>query len=225
MRAQLSIVIPTLNSADELPETLAWLMEGIHEGLVRELIISDGGSTDASLQMADDVGAIVVRGASGRGGQLRRGADAAGGAWLLFLHADTHLPDDWTKMIAGHMQASEKAACFRLAFRARGFGPWFTAKWANLRTGMGLPYGDQALLISRALYDRVAGYPDIALMEDVAMAKALRGRIVTLPGTVTTGAGRYIKDGWFLRGARNLSILLRYKLGASPDDLARWYNR
>lgn len=225
MRAPLSIVIPTLDAAQVLPDTLACLIEGLAGGLVRELVLSDGGSRDQTLAIAEDAGAVIVTGPPGRGGQLRRGAAAAEGEWLLFLHADTHLPAGWAELVAAHMARTDGAACFRLQFRAAGPMPRIVAGWANLRTSLGLPYGDQALLIPRMLYDRAGGYADIPLMEDVAMARALRGRIRLLEGWASTGAERYLRDGWLRRGARNLSTLAAYLAGVPPDRLARRYER
>ncbi|MBV1867866.1 MAG: TIGR04283 family arsenosugar biosynthesis glycosyltransferase [Marinosulfonomonas sp.] len=225
MPAPLSIVIPTLNSAADLPETLACLIEGLDAGLVRELIVSDGGSDDATVVIGGDVGAQVVVGPAGRGGQLQRGAAAAKGDWMLFLHADTHLPVGWAGVVTSHIAGRKTAGYFRLQFRAGGIAPKFVAGWANLRSRLGLPYGDQGLLISAQLYQDKGGYSDVALMEDVAMARRLRGCLDGLPATVLTSADKYLRQGWFRRGARNLWTLTRYLAGVSPDKLARAYNR
>lgn len=223
MRAALSVVIPTLNVDAALPACLGALMEGLEAGVIRELVISDGGSGDATLRIADAAGAVIVRGAPSRGGQLRRGAKVAAGEWLLFLHADTDLPQGWSAAVSDHM-ACGGAAYFRLGFDAAGAMPTLVAGWANLRSRLfGLPYGDQGLLIPRALYDAVGGYPDIALMEDVAMARALRGRLSALPLRVRTSATKYQREGWVRRGARNLVLLLRYFAGADPTRLAARY--
>ncbi|MEL6317651.1 MAG: glycosyltransferase, partial [Pseudomonadota bacterium] len=191
MRAPISVVIPTLNAAEGLGPTLASLAEGLAEGLIAELILSDGGSEDAIAEVAEAVGARLVSGPAGRGGQLARGAAAARGAWLLFLHADTRLPAGWSAAARAHLEsaarrpegAAGRAAVFRLAFDDESLAARWVAGWANLRTRVfALPYGDQGLLISRALYDAVDGYPDQPLMEDVAIARRLgRGGIALLP--------------------------------------------
>ena len=105
MRAKLSVVIPTLNAAEALPACLAALMEGVEAGLIRELVISDGGSQDATLAIAEEAGAVQVSGPPSRGGQLRRGAGAAAGDWLLFLHADSRLPGGWAEIVTAQMEA------------------------------------------------------------------------------------------------------------------------
>ncbi|MBE0452303.1 MAG: TIGR04283 family arsenosugar biosynthesis glycosyltransferase [Roseovarius sp.] len=225
MRATLSVVIPTLNAGRGLPDCLAALFEGVREGLIREVIVSDGGSTDETCVMAEAAGAVIVTGAPSRGGQLRRGADVARGAWLMFVHADTILPEGWAEVARAQM-VQGGAAAFRLSFDARGLAPRFVAGWANLRSGLlGLPYGDQGLLISREDHDRAGGYADIPLMEDVALARALKGRIALLPLAVRTSAARFQREGWLRRGARNLWLLMRYLCGADPVRLAERYRR
>ena len=225
MRAPLSVVIPTLDAGPELPGCLAALMEGVGAGLIRELVVSDGGSRDATVALAREAGARVVEGPPGRGGQIRRGVAASGGPWLLVLHADTRLGPGWSEAVRAHMDAGGEAAWFRLRFRAEGPAPRAVEAWANLRSRMGLPYGDQGLVIPRALLDAVGGYEDIALMEDVALARRLRGRMRGLRATARTGAGRYEAGGWARRGARNLWTLARYLAGADPERLARAYAR
>ncbi|MGJ8585499.1 MAG: TIGR04283 family arsenosugar biosynthesis glycosyltransferase [Marinosulfonomonas sp.] len=222
MRAPLSIVIPTLNAAEHLPGTLASLMEGIEDGILRELIISDGGSQDATCQIAEAAGAVLVTGGAGRGAQLQRGAEAAGGPWILFLHADTQLSPGWTQAVATHLDG-QRAGYFKLAFAAPGVLPRLVAGGANLRSRFGLPYGDQGLLIRRALYQKLGGYRDMPLMEDVEFARRLRGQLSGLPVTATTSATRYQKTGWLRTSLRNIGTLARYQLGADPKDLARRY--
>lgn len=225
MAARISIVIPTLDAEGELPDCLKALFEGLGAGLIRELIISDGGSRDATLAVADEAGGRLVTGPPSRGGQLRRGCAAARGEWLLVLHADTVLEAGWAQVVADHIDGSGQGAYFRLAFRARGFAPRWVAGWANLRSRfLGLPYGDQGLLLRRSEYQRAGGYPDQPLMEDVALVRALP-RLAALPVYACTGAGRYARGGWLRRGARNLWTLARYFAGADPARLARSYHK
>ncbi len=225
MRAALSVVIPTLNAEVGLPGCLAALMEGLEAGLIRELVISDGGSGDGTVRIAEEVGAILVTGAPSRGGQLRRGVGAAAGEWILLLHADTVLEPGWAEAVIDHM-AQDKAGYFRLGFLSGGVPAWLVAGWANLRSRLfGLPYGDQGLVISRALLEFVDGVPDQPLMEDVALVRALKGQLVPIPVTARTSAERYESEGWLRRGCRNLWTLTRYLLGADPHVLVQGYRR
>ncbi len=223
MRAKLSVIIPVLNAAQSLPACLGALMEGVEAGLIRELVISDGGSEDATVQIATEAGAVVIEGQPSRGGQLGRGAGAATGEWLLFLHADSILPAGWSACVLAHLPAG-RPAYFKLRFDQRGFAPKAVAFWANLRSRIfRLPYGDQGLLIARAEYDALGGYRNIPLMEDVAMSRALGRRLQMLPLAVTTSAARFEREGWLRRGTRNLALLLRYFIGVDPERLARRY--
>ena len=226
MRAALSIVIPTLNAEGGLPLGLGSLMEGLNAGLIREVVVSDGGSTDATCAMAEEAGALVVKGPAGRGGQMRRGADVASGTWLLFLHADTELSDGWSDAVQAHINTEQRAGYFKLQFDANGLAPRLVAGWANLRARLfGLPYGDQGLLISRKLYDEIGGYDDIALMEDVAIARKLKRQLHPLPATAKTSAARYQRNGWIRQSTRNLWRLMRYLAGSDPARLGRKYDQ
>ncbi len=177
--------------------------------------------------VADAAGARLVTARRGRGSQLAAGARAARGEWLLFLHADTVLAPGWAGAAARHIAAGpERAGYFRLAFNSRHPMARVTAGWANLRArALHLPFGDQGLLVARALYDGVGGYPDIPLMEDVALARRLGRRLVPLDATATTSAERYARDGWFRRGARNLSTQALYFAGTPAERLATRYLR
>jgi rSAM/selenodomain-associated transferase 2 len=224
MRAPISVIIPTLDAEADLPACLAALVEGLEAGLIRELIISDGGSTDATSEIAQAWGADTVTGPAGRGGQLRRGCAAAQGAWLLVLHADTVLAPGWTGAVRDHL-VGDAAGWFRLRFDRGGLPGRLVAGWANLRSHLGLPYGDQGLLLPTPLYNAAGGYPDQPLMEDVALARALRGRLQPLGCDAITSAVKYRRQGWLRRGGRNLWTLLRYGAGVSPERLAQAYRR
>lgn len=226
MQAPVSIIIPTFNSGEDLPQTLMTLFDGVAEGLVGELIIADGGSEDATLAIAEDAGAELITGAKGRGAQLAAGAGAARGAWFLFLHADSRLSPNWCGAVRDHLSVADRAGYFKLRFDTPGAMARMTAGWANMRSrAFALPYGDQGLLISRLMYQRIGGFDPIPLMEDVAIAKKIGRNFTPLPATITTSAQRYQENGWMRQGAANLSRLLRYKLGTSPETLAKGYAR
>lgn len=224
MRAPISVIIPTLNAEACLGDCLAALMPGLEAGIIRELIVSDGGSDDATVAVAKAWGAEVVIGAPSRGGQLARGCARAKGAWLLVLHADTQLRPGWVGPAILHLD-TRKAGWFRLAFANGGVAGRLVAGWANLRSHLGLPYGDQGLLLPRAVYAEAGGYPDQPLMEDVALARALKGKLMPIGAVAETSAARYHAQGWLRRGARNLWTLVRYFSGVSPQRLAESYRR
>ncbi|HCQ64690.1 MAG TPA: glycosyl transferase [Rhodobacteraceae bacterium] len=222
MRAPVSVVIPTLNAEAALGPCLASLGEGLKAGLLRELVISDGGSDDATREIAEAAGAIWIEGPPGRGGQLARGVAATNGVWLLVLHADTVLAPDWPVAVLQGIEAG-RPGFFRLRFRAKGFGASLVAGWANLRARVfGLPFGDQGLLVSRADYTAAGGYPDIPLMEDLALVRTLP-RPRPLAATAETDPARYRANGWLRQGAANLWRQVRFLTGADPHHLARGY--
>lgn len=224
MRAPISVIVPVLNAQTTLGGCLQALMEGLEAGLIRELIVCDGGSDDATADVAKDWGAEVIVSAPSRGGQLQAGCAAAKGDWLLVLHADTVLQAGWVAPVARHLQSS-KAGWFTLAFDARGLAPVLVAGWANLRSQFGLPYGDQGLLISRQLYDQIGGYSDIPLMEDVAIARALTGQLAKVDAVAVTSAAKFQTQGWVRRGLRNLWTLVQYFAGRDVQKLAQAYRR
>lgn len=227
MPAPISIVIPVLNAADVLLETANALLPGIGDGLVCEVVISDGGSSDNTLEIATELGAVVVSGPRGRGQQIARGVRAAKGAWILILHADTHLSPEWPNAVRTHMALyPDDAGWFRLAFRADGFAARVVAGGANLRSRwLSLPYGDQGLLVRADVLDAIGGVPEVPLMEDVVLARRLRGRLRELAAVGQTSADRYEREGWLRRVARNLITLGRYLGGTAPEVLARSYDR
>ena len=204
--AVLSIVIPTLNAANDLPATLESLVQ---PGMPSEVIIADGGSTDATPVIAAEGGAKLVATLGGRGPQLTAGADAAAGDWLLFLHADTRPLPGWGLAVNDFMEDPEnrfRAGYFNFALndptpaaqRLEAMVQW------RCRT-FGLPYGDQGLLISREFYDVLGGFRELPLMEDVDMSRRIgSGRLRPLPVAAVTSADRYRREGYWLRPARNI---------------------
>ena len=228
----ISVIIPTLNAAARLPETLTALVPAAVDGSIKEVIIVDGGSRDETLEIADGFGATVLSAPPGRGGQLRKGAAAARGEWLLFLHGDTVLEEDWVREARSlASKGGDTAGVFTLRFDAKGLAPRFVAAAAMARTKLlGAPYGDQGLFVSRKLYDEVGGYADMALMEDVD----IMGRIRRLKGArsihvfrsaAITSATRYEREGYFKRVFKNAILLTRYHLGAAPERLAESYRK
>lgn len=226
MAAPLSIIIPTLNAERHLPSCIASLFSGIESALIKELIVVDGKSTDKTVEIADAAGGVVIVTPPNRSKQLIAGSFKASGSWLLFLHADTALSNNWEEEVLTHIEHSpKKAATFSLSYQSEAWQSKFLAYCANLRTRwLGLPYGDQGLLISRQLFDEIGGYSELPLMEDVAIAKAIgKKRLKVLKTKAVTSAEKYQQEGWWKRIARNFWIILRYQLGASPKKLAKHY--
>lgn len=222
----ISVVIPTFDAERTLQQTMAPLVAAAVEGLVRQVVVADGGSTDATLELAEDAGATIVRTARGRGVQLAAGCAAAKGDWLLVLHADTELGEGWERAAADHINRQPgKAGFFRFALDAQGMRARLWERGVALRClAMSLPYGDQGLLISRRLYDEVGGYRPLPLMEDVDLVRRLGpGRLAALPANALTSAERYRRDGYVGRSVRNAVLLARYLAGADPERLARTY--
>ena len=219
----ISIVIPTLNAAAQLAATLKSIGGG-----TGDVIISDGGSTDDTCAIASAAGARVVSSEKGRGQQLGTGAAAATGDWLLFLHADTVLPEDWfatAGIFAAAPENADRAAVFTFALddpspqarRMERLVAWRTRR-------LGLPYGDQGLLISRDHYGRLGGFSPIPLMEDVDIVRRIgRSNIHILPACVVTSADRYRCGGWWVRPLRNICCLALYFLRVPPRILVRLY--
>jgi rSAM/selenodomain-associated transferase 2 len=222
----LSVVLPTYDAASSLPAALTPLLED--PDLVHEIIIADGGSIDETPLLARAAGVRVLLAPLGRGFQLAAGIAAARTPWLLLLHADTVLGPGWEEavraFIAAHPQG-ERAGYFRFALAASGLAPRLLERLVAWRNRIfALPYGDQGLLISRALLERVGGMPRLALMEDVALVRALgRRRLAPLSATALTSAEKWQKEGWLRRSLRNLLCLSLYALGLSPHRLLRLY--
>ena len=223
MSQKLSVVIPTLNTQHVLPSTLESLMEGVFAGVIGDLVIVDGGSTDATINIAKEVGATFLETKPSRGGQIFAGVSACKCDWVLILHADSRLSQGWVELFPTATDP-KRAYYFQLQFDAVGFAAWWVAKWANLRSKIfALPYGDQGILIHKSLLASLGDYPTAPLMEDVILARKLGRRLTALPITITTSAEKYIAQGWLRRGFRNLTLLFQFMLGTTPEALYKKY--
>jgi rSAM/selenodomain-associated transferase 2 len=219
----ISAVIPTLDAAAELPATLAALTES---ALIGEIVVADGGSRDDTTGVAKQAGARVVAAPRGRGIQLAAGAAAARGEWLFFLHADCRPLAGWEAAVEAFIAASaDRAAYFALALDDAAPAARRVERLVAWRCrALGLPYGDQGLLVHRRLYDAAGGYAAIPLMEDVALARQLgRARLAPLAATMLASARRYRRDGYWRRLLRNLCCLALYFAGVPPRAIARLY--
>ena len=185
MRAPISVVIPTLNAEQDLPGCLSALIEGLEAGLIRELIVTDGGSGDATLAIAAAAGARVVTGPAGIGGQLRRGAAVAEGDWLFMLLPECWLGAGWT-VHAEAALATPAAYWSSIGVRGGGLVPRMVAQWVNLRSRISArPSVRQGLLLPYPLYETVGGYADQPRVEDTQLLQRLRGHMRPLGAELT----------------------------------------
>ncbi len=223
----LSVIIPALNAADKLSAAVAALAEGRVSGLVVEVIVADGGSSDDTRAVDKELRARVVESARGRGEQMIAGADKARGGWLLFLHADSVLEAGWADAFRDFITAhgEGKAAVFRFALDdGAGLARMIERGVALRGKLLGLPYGDQGLVISRRLYRDIGGFAPLPLMEDVDIVRRIkRRRLEFLPVRAWTSAQRYRREGYIPRAVRNVAITTAYFCGVPPRLLARLY--
>ncbi len=227
----ISVIVPTLNAEAGLGATLSSLVPAAVEGLVREVIVADAGSSDHTLEIADAMGAVIVRTPPGRGTQLKQGAERARFPWLMFLHGDTVLDVGWEREAGAFMERVDDgrrepaAAAFRFALDDIGLAPRVLETLVLARcTLLRMPYGDQGLLIPRSLYDRIGGYEPIPLMEDVGLVRRLkRHQIIMLRAHAVTSAYRYRQEGYVLRTLRNQACLTMYYLRVPAARIARFY--
>lgn len=227
----ISVVVPTLNAERHLAAGLSALVHAAVEGLVREVVVVDGGSSDRTTEIVDQAGATLVKSTCGRGTQLALGAEHTRLPWILFLHADTVLEPGWEREAAAFIEAVDTgrrraaAAVFRFALDEPGFKARLVEWGVSVRCALlRLPYGDQGLLIPRRLYGQLGGYRQIPLMEDVDLIRRLgRSRTVMLRSRAITSATRYRRDGYLRRILRNLSCLTLYYLRVPAHTIARLY--
>lgn len=224
--AVLGVVIPTLDEAQALPVLLGDL-RALAAALPLDIVVADGGSRDGTQAAAAAAGARVVTAPRGRARQLNRGAAAVRGEWLLFLHADSRLDARARAALVAAVarDSGVRAAVFRFAIDLPPFWKRCIELGQRVREALwGLPYGDQGLLVRRDLFEAVGGYPDMPLMEDVAIVRLLRRRtrIHRLPAALLTSGRRYVRDGVVRTWLRHAALIALYAAGVSPQRLARW---
>jgi rSAM/selenodomain-associated transferase 2/rSAM/selenodomain-associated transferase 1 len=221
----ISVIIPALNEAACIENTLSMLTRRE----ATEVVVVDGGSTDGTLDLAKACGAIVLTAEPSKSGQMNTGAKVACGDILLFLHADTLLPENFEKSIISAIYKDGVAAgAFQLHINSELKGLRFIERVANWRSRhLQTPYGDQGIFVTKSLFEAIDGYPDMVIMEDFELIRRLkrRGKIVILDQSVTTSPRRWQNLGIFKTWLLNQVIAIGYMLGCPPERLADWYRR
>lgn len=222
---KISIIIPALNEAATIGRTLSRL-GGIDH---LEVIVVDGGSTDETAALAESRGAKVIYSEPGKAVQMNAGAASAVGDILLFLHADTLLPGGFSDQIVSALnQKGAAAGAFRLSIDSNAAGLRIIEHVANWRSRLlRLPYGDQALFMKTSLFEEIGGFPDLPIMEDFLLVRHLKrkGKIVIVPAAVVTSPRRWLRLGILKTWLVNQLIVIAYYLGATPQQLTRFYRR
>lgn len=217
-------IIPVLGDASALDRLVTSLLD--QSQLPDEIIVVDGVPQPQCRSLCEARGCRYLSTRPGRGHQLDTGARAANGCVLWFLHADGQPPRAGVRLIKDAVVAGASGGFFR--FRFAGTETWYKrllARLVNLRTVIGVPYGDQGLFATRQAYVAAGGFPDTPLFEEVPLVRAIRrnGRFIQLPAAINVSPRRWERDGWVRRTIENRLLALGYMLGISPGTLARRY--
>lgn len=221
----LSIIIPTLNEAGQLVATL----ERIPQDPTLEVLVVDGGSRDETCKLAAAQGAGIIISPQGRAAQMNTGAGQARGEFLLFLHADTRLPERFMEHVLRILSMPNvSAGAFQLKLHPPLPGLGIIERLANWRARVWQkPYGDQTLFLSKDRFRALGGFPEISIMEDVEFIRRLRkqGPIVIAPVPVISSSRRWQESGVFKTTLKNQIALVAFAAGIPPDRLTRWYHK
>lgn len=228
----ISVIIPTLNAETLLGPTLTALIPAAVEGIVREVVVVDAGSTDRTLMVADQAGVEIIKCEAGRGQQMMKGARRAKSNWLLFLHAGTVLDHGWEleadQFISriDNGRRKQAAAAFRFTLDDIGMAPRLVETISSaLDLAFRRPHGEQGLLISRQLYDEVGGYKPMPLLEDIDLIRRIgRRRMVILRSRALANATQYREEGYLRRLALNQTARALYRCRVPAEQLARFYS-
>ena len=223
--AGISIIVPAFNEADGIVDMLQALQHMRGRGL--EIIVADGGSTDGTVALCAPLADRVIIAATGRARQMQSGAALARGPVLWFLHADSLAPRNADRAIVTALDSGDRHwGRFDVRFLQAGLMFRVVATLMNLRSRLtGIATGDQGIFVTRELFERVNGYPQIPLMEDIALSRRLKhhSRPACLPEKLITSARRWQVQGTLRTILVMWTLRLAYFLGASPARLARFY--
>ncbi len=221
---KISVIIPVLNESNLLPVTLPMLNISENE----ELIIVDGGSTDLTPEIARRFTGKLITAERGRGKQMKRGAETAKGDILFFLHADCIVPENTFENIRSLLKdANISAGAFNLGIHSRKKRYRIIEFAVFLRNRItSLPYGDQGLFLKKEIYEKIGGYSDLPLMEDVDIVRRLKkaGRIAFINKKILASPRRWEKEGIVYTTVRDWILALLYTLfKVSPERLIKFY--
>jgi len=221
----ISVIIPALNESRNIADTL----ENIGHGKNREVIVVDGGSMDNTVLIAKTLGAKVIKSSPPRSRQVNQGADAASKDILLFLHADTLLPENFNRHVLGALaQPGVVAGAFELRIDSPVPSLRLIERITNWRSRcLNMPYGDQAIFMFSNVFRQMGGFPNLPIMEDFELIRRLRkkGDVVTLHQPVITSPRRWLNHGILKTTLINQLIVVFYFMGISPDTIVRLYGR
>ncbi len=219
-----SVIIPTFNEERQIEQCIATVRA---ENPAAQIIVADGYSADRTVQLARQAAALVTCASRGRGSQCNVGAAAATGDVLLFLHADTCLPENAFDLLQQYFKNPDvKIGAFRIRFDQRHWLLRICTALSRFDTIM-TSFGDQCIVVRRSFFVAIGGYPDWPLFEDVKLLQEARHRtrVRKFPAAVTSSARRF-RDGGFARQMlRDGWYMLQYRLGVSPYKLAAQYER
>ncbi len=219
-----SVIIPTLNEASQIEDCLATLRT---LDPTVELIVADGGSSDATVALAQQAGATVISAPRGRGPQCNAGAALAQGDLLIFLHADTRLPDDCFVLLR-HLFANPtlQVAKFRLSFDVNDPLLALAARFMWIDTRL-TSYGDQGVVVRRDFFNELGGFPPWPLFEDVRFFELARAqtKVAVVPTRVVTSARRFVANGTLAQLLIDLGLWIEYVAGISPFEIAARYEK
>ncbi|MEH1855107.1 MAG: TIGR04283 family arsenosugar biosynthesis glycosyltransferase [Nostoc sp.] len=222
---KISIIIPAINEAGNIKKAIATTQGSINI----EVIVVDGGSSDDTVAIAQSLNVKVISSSPGRAVQMNAGAVAASGEILLFLHADTRLPAGFDEMIRTALQQpGSVAGAFKLQIDASLFSLRWVEWGVNVRSHFyQMPYGDQAIFLTKEVFQQIGCFPELPIMEDFELMRRLKriGRIVIIPTPVVTSARRWLQKGVFKTTLLNQLVITAYLLGISPERIRRWYRR
>jgi rSAM/selenodomain-associated transferase 2 len=223
--AKISIIIPAINEAGNIKEAIATTQDSINI----EVIVVDGGSSDDTVAIAQSLNVKVISSSPGRAVQMNAGAVAASGEILLFLHADTRLPTGFDEMIRTALQQPGTVAG---AFKLRIDASLLSLRWVewgvNVRSHFyQMPYGDQAIFLTKKVFQQIGGFPELPIMEDFELMRRLKriGHVVIIPTPVVTSARRWLQKGVLKTTLLNQIVIIAYLLGVSPERICSWYRR